>query len=91
MDELRYQVDLLNAMNQRMKDENQMYRSICDTSENAVLYLNLRTGMVKIIGGWDTFFEGVTINNPSDFSKLYSFVEDHSVLLFRELLFLEKT
>lgn len=91
MDELRYQVDLLNAMNQRMKDENQMYRSICDTSENAVLYLNLRTGMVKIIGGWDAFFEGVTINNPSDFSKLYSYVEDHSVLLFRELLFLEKT
>lgn len=91
MDELRYQVDLLNAMNQRMQDENQMYRSICDTSENAVLYYNFRTGMVKVIGGWDTFFEGVTINNSADFAKLYSYVEDHSVLLFRELLFLENT
>ena len=40
MDELRYQVDLLSAMNQRLKNDEKMYRLICDTSSNAFLYVN---------------------------------------------------
>lgn len=35
MEELRYKVDLLNAMNQRLVTDEKMYRLICDTSSNA--------------------------------------------------------
>ena len=37
MEELRYKVDLLNAMNQRLVTDEKMYRLICDTSSNAFL------------------------------------------------------
>ena len=41
MDELRYQVDLLSAMNQKLENEERMYRLLCATSTSAFLYVNL--------------------------------------------------
>ena len=89
MDELRYQVDLLNAMNQRIQADERMYRLICDSSSNAVLYFNIEKRTIRMLGNWSHFFEDVSIKSISDLTKLYAFVEEQSVLQFRELIFRE--
>ena len=38
MDELHYQIDLLTALNQKLKDNEKMYQLICDSSENAFIF-----------------------------------------------------
>ena len=90
MDELRYQVDLLSAMNQRLTNDEKMYRLICNTSSNAFLYVNLVENTVKTIANWDFFFPEVEIRDMKDLAKLYSQVEDKYVLPLRDLIFLEK-
>lgn len=89
MDELRYQVDLLSAMNHRLENDERMYRLICSTSSSAVIYVNLVDGSVKTLGNWESYFPDIVIRNTNDFSKLYSLVEEKYVLPFRNLLFLE--
>ena len=91
MEELRYKVDLLNAMNQRLSADEKMYRLICDTSSNAFLYANFRNNTVRTLANWCFFFPEVDIREMKDLAKLYSQVEDKYVLPLRDLLFLEKT
>lgn len=91
MDELRYRVDLLSAMNQRLTNDEKMYRLICNTSNNAFLYVNFVENTVKTLANWNFYFPDVEIKNMKDLAKLYSQVEDRYVLPLRDLLFLEKT
>lgn len=89
MDELRYQVDLLSAMNQKLENEERMYRLLCATSTSAFLYVNLLDGYIRTMGSWEQFFPEIQIRDVNDFTKLYSRVEDKYVLPFRKLLYLE--
>lgn len=91
MDELRYRVDLLSAMNQRLTNDEKMYRLICNTSNNAFLYVNFVENTVKTLANWNFYFPDVEIKDMKDLAKLYSQVEDRYVLPLRDLLFLEKT
>ena len=91
MEELRYQVDLLSALNQKLTSEAKMLRLICETSSSAFLYVNFEENIVKTLANWDYFFPGVEIKDTKDIAKLYAEVEDKYVLPLRELLFLEKT
>ena len=91
MEELRYQVDLLSALNQKLTSEEKMLRLICETSSSAFLYVNFEENIVKTLANWDYFFPGVEIKDTKDIAKLYEEVEDKYVLPLRELLFLEKT
>lgn len=90
MDELRYQVDLLSAMNQRLTNDEKMYRLLCNTSSNAFLYVNFVDNVVRTLGSWDFYFPEVVIRDMKDLAKLYSQVEDKYVLPLRDLIFLEK-
>ena len=89
MDDLRYQVDLLSAMNQRLIKEERMFRLICDTSSNGFLYYNFAEDTIRTLANWKFFFD-VEINSSKDLSKIYNQVEDKYVLPLRDLLFLEK-
>lgn len=91
MDNLRYQVDLLSAMNQKLIKDEKMYRLICDTSNNGFLYVNFTENTVKTLANWNFFFKDVEIKDMQDMAKLYAQVEDKYVLPLRDLLFLEKT
>lgn len=91
MEELRYQVDLLNAKNRQLSQDEKMYRLICNTSSNAFLYVDFQENIVKTAANWEFFFPDVVIREEKDFARLYTLVEDKYVLPLRELLFLEKT
>lgn len=89
MDDLRYQVDLLTALNQRYSSSERMYKLLCETSQRAFLYINYATNTVKNVGRWDTFFD-FRISEASDITRvLEAFAEDERADL-RRLLFIEK-
>lgn len=89
MDELRYQADLLNAMNQKLENEVRMYRLLCESSGSALIYMDLRTDEVRTLGSFNQFFPDLELRNAADFTKLYSRVEEKYMLPFRKLLYPE--
>lgn len=91
MEELRYQVDLLSAMNQRLTKDEKMYRLICNTSSNAFLYVNFKEEYVRTAGNWDFFFDDIEIRELYDIRQLCSVVEEKYIVLLREMMSLEKT
>ncbi len=90
MDELRYQLSLLKALNQKLGGEERMYRLVCDTSDGAFLYCAFNHGEIKTIGKWDTFFP-FEIKDSRDFGKIVDEVENEYRLGLEGMLHLEKT
>lgn len=90
MDKLRYQVDLLTALNQKLSSNLRMYQTICDTSRNAFLYYAFEEDKIETLGNWQYFFD-VEIHDVKDISKLYDRVQEAFIFLLRDTMFLEKT
>lgn len=89
MEELKYQVDLLNAMNEKLIRDEKMLRLICETSDSAFLYYNYEEQKLKTIANWDHFFD-FTITDLHDMSRLYDCVEEKYVIPLKEVLFIEQ-
>ncbi len=89
MNKLEYQVDLLNAINQKLRKDEKMLRLICETSNSAFLYYNYEEEKVQTIANWDHFFD-FTIQDIRDLTKLYDCVEEKYMIPLREVLFIEK-
>lgn len=89
MDDLRYQVDLLTALNQKLKAEERMYRLFFDTSMRAFLYINYENGTAETLGSFDKFFD-FTINEAAKLPELEDYFSEDSVENFRRLIFVEK-
>ncbi len=89
MDELQYQFELLNAMNQKLSIDEKMFQMLCNTSSSAFLYYNFEDDIIRTFGNWKFFFK-VNIQEIRDISGIYDFIEDKYVLQLRELLFIEK-
>lgn len=89
MEELKYQVGLLRAMNHKLTQDERMLRLICETSHNAFLYYNYEDERAETIGNWRHFFN-FTISDLRDLNRLYDCVEDKYIIPLREILFIEK-
>lgn len=89
MNKLEYQVDLLNAINKKLRRDEKMLRLICETSNSAFLYYNYEEEKVQTIANWDHFFD-FTIHEIRDLTKLYDCVEEKYMIPLREVLFIEK-
>ena len=86
---MRYQVDLLTAMNQKLSVQEKMYRLVCDTSYNAFLYYSFEKNEIHLLGKWDSFFD-FKIWDWKDLGRLYEMVDEPYVDRLREVIFLEK-
>lgn len=89
MEKLKYQIDLLNAMNQKLSRDEKMLRLICETSNNAFLYYNYEEDRIQTIANWDHFFD-FTITDMHDLSRLFDCVEEQYAIPLEEILFIEK-
>lgn len=90
MDEMRYQLDLLRAMNQKLGDTEKMYRLITDTSSNVFIYYSFSNNKLEILGAWESFFDFV-LEDIKDLSKVLEYVNEKDSIRLRDVLFLEKT
>lgn len=89
MEEFKYQIDLLNAMNQKLSKDEKMLRLICETSNSAFLYYNYDEDKVQTLANWDHFFD-FTITDMHDLNRLYDCVVEQYVIPLEEILFIEK-
>lgn len=89
MNEVRYQLDLLKAMNQKLSEKERMYRLLCETSDAAYLYYSFAKNEFTTLGKWNEFFE-FNITDVRELSNLFEMVDEAYVMPLRDVLFLEK-
>lgn len=74
---------------QRLRDDEKMFRLLCETSNSAFIYYNYKEDRVRTLANWAYFFD-FSITDMKDLSRLYDSVEEKYVILLREGLFIEK-
>jgi diguanylate cyclase (GGDEF)-like protein len=89
MNEMRYQLDLLKAMNQKLTAKDRMYQLICDTISNAFIYYSFEKNELVTIGKWSDFFD-FEIRDIKEISKFFDVVQDAYALPLLDVLFSEK-
>ena len=89
MNDLRYQVELLSALNNKLTTKEKMCDFILNTSASAFVYQDFEESQIQVLGNWDQFFD-FKFKTASDFTKLLEVVEEKSAEQLREILFLEK-
>ena len=90
MDEYRYQIDLLKALNQKLNSECNMYRTVVNTSTSAFLYYSYTEDVCVTMGNWERFFD-VQIKSYSDVIKLFSQIREEDVELLRDTIYVEES
>lgn len=78
MGEARYQIDLMNAMNQKLISNDHIMQMIVGTSSSAFLYCDFSSDRVSCFGNWNSFFE-IQISNKKELPKLLDYFEDDYV------------
>lgn len=89
MNDLRYQVELLSALNNKLTSKEKMCDFILNTSASAFVYQDFEESQIQIMGNWEQFFD-FNFRTTSDFMKILDFVEDKNVEALKEILYLEK-
>lgn len=89
MNDLRYQVELLSALNNKLTAKEKMCDFILNTSASAFVYQDFEESQIQIMGNWEQFFD-FNFRTTSDFVKILDYVEDKNVEALKEILYLEK-
>ncbi|NLG05549.1 MAG: GGDEF domain-containing protein, partial [Clostridia bacterium] len=75
MDELKYQIDLLTALNERLTGNERIYQLISDISGNAYVYFDYRTQNIELMGCWEQWMEDIVMHKY-DFDLMISYMSD---------------
>ncbi len=89
MNELRYQLDLLKAMNQKLSAHERMYQIICDTVSSAFLYYSFEKNEIVTLGKWHDFFD-FDIRDIRETEKIFDMVDEQHVMSLRDAFYPEK-
>lgn len=85
MEDLKYQIDLLTALNERLLNSEKMYRHIAECSGNLFMYFDYRSSHVKVelVGPWDDMVGEKIANHPYDESYMLNLLIDEDQDIFR--------
>ncbi len=89
MDDLRYQVDLLKAMNQKLTSENRALDLIIGTSDNATVFYDYENDRISTYGAWDSFFN-FQLRSRNDVEHLFDMTDEKDILGLRDVVYAEK-
>ncbi|MDO4966985.1 MAG: bifunctional diguanylate cyclase/phosphodiesterase [Lachnospiraceae bacterium] len=85
MEDLKYQVDLLTAMNEKLMNSEHIYRLCSEFSGNLFIYYNLRGDRhTELIGDWDELTGEKISRHPYDENYMLSFVCDEDQKLVKD-------
>ena len=90
MNDLRYQVELLSALNDKLTTKEKMCDFILNTSASAFVYQDFDDSQIQMMGNWEQFFD-FNFRTVSDFMKILDVVEEKYADDLKEILYLEKT
>ena len=85
MDDSKYQIDLLTALNERLMSSEKMYRHIAECTGNLFMHFDYKSSpaRVDLIGPWDETVGERIINQPYDESYMLNFLFEEDQELFR--------
>ncbi len=75
MDELRYQLDLLNALNEKLNGNDRIYKMISDISGYSYIYIHFMEETTEMLGCWDEVL-GEKIGNSLDPDRMMSYIHE---------------
>jgi len=90
MGELQYQIDLLNAMNQKLTDNLEMYRKIYEMSENIYVYIDFEHHKIEKLGQFEQYFP-FPLTSISDLEHMLEYVKEEDMGSVRDAIYLEQT
>lgn len=90
MDEMRYQIDLLTAMNQKLASGENMYKAIVDTSSCAFLFYDFEKDSFSLLGEWEQFFD-FNVVTLKDLDTIVEIYEEEFEYEIRQILSAEKS
>jgi len=76
MNEMQYQIDLISAMNEKLKREQKMMELIIDTSTSAFIYYNYEHDDLRVLGCFDKFFS-FQIKRINELHRIIDAVDTH--------------
>ncbi len=89
MDDYRYQLDMLTAMNKTYAANEKIYKLICEVSNRVFVYFNAETGLLRSYGHWNDYFN-FTLNDYSDLTRILDIFTDECRDEVRNLFYLEQ-
>ncbi len=84
-----FQLDMLNAMNQKLLDNDKMFRMICGTSSNTFLYYDFNADRIEILGKTEPYFT-FTLENRDDLLRFPQLFLEEFRDTVRKTLFVEE-
>ena len=90
MNDLRYQVELLTALNDKLTSKEKMCDFILNTSSGAFIYHDFEESQIHVMGNWDRFFD-FQFKNVSDYTRMLEIIDEKDTDHLKEILYLEKT
>lgn len=93
MDDLKYQVDLYTALNEKLMKSEHVYRQIAEMSGNVYLFYDYRNKKVSVdlVGPWDELVGDKLQHSPYDEAYLLNLFLDKDQDLFRDkILYMER-
>lgn len=87
---MSYQMDLLEAMKNRLINDEGMYKMICNTSSNAFLYHHFADNRTVHLGNWSHFFDSDSEGYES-LEEILEYAEEEYRVRLGEHMTLEKT
>lgn len=87
MEDLKYQIDLLTAMNEKLMGNERVYRAVAEFSGNVYIYRDLkRDDTVELVGPWDDVIGEKISNHSFDPSYMLEFIIDSDQKRFVETI-----
>ena len=85
MEDLKYQIDLLTALNERLLNSEKMYRHIAECSGTLFMYFDYKSTPTKVdlVGPWDDMVGEKIANHPYDESYMLNLLLDEDQDKFR--------
>ncbi len=90
MEEMRYQLDLLKAMNQKLLGSDKMFRMICGTSSNAFLFYSFKDQRFETLGSWEQYF-AFPVTSVGDLSNILGSVKSEYISELEQAVYCERT
>ena len=84
MDKLKYQLDFLSAVNEKLCDSDRMYKMIALSSGYVYYYRNFRHGISELIGPWEKFCEEKPSPERFDENELRELFSEEDAYSFTE-------
>lgn len=90
MNDLKFQLDMAQAMNQQMNRKEKIYQLVCSASRNAFLCFDFLKKAFYGLGNFSDFFD-FTVSGEQDLAKIIESIDEEYRQELQKLLYFERT